>query len=89
MTSRLLRHTAAIMRAHNVLRNSYDSITVEMNHCSIRRVRFALLYIEYSFEKILKFLPYSRSVGSWMSYTQDAYMSHGTEYNRHAQHCNV
>jgi hypothetical protein len=24
-----------------------------------------------------------------MSYTQDVYMSHGTEYNRHAQHCNV
>jgi hypothetical protein len=24
-----------------------------------------------------------------MSYTQDVYMSHGTEYNRHAQHSNV
>jgi hypothetical protein len=24
-----------------------------------------------------------------MSYTQDVYMSHGTKYNRHAQHCNV
>jgi hypothetical protein len=24
-----------------------------------------------------------------MSYTQDIYMSHGTEYNRHAQHCNA
>jgi hypothetical protein len=24
-----------------------------------------------------------------MSYTQDVYMSHGTEYNRHPQHCNV
>jgi hypothetical protein len=24
-----------------------------------------------------------------MSYTQDIYMSRGTEYNRHAQHCNV
>jgi hypothetical protein len=24
-----------------------------------------------------------------MSYTQDVYMSHSTEYNRHAQHCNV
>jgi hypothetical protein len=24
-----------------------------------------------------------------MSYTQDVYMSHGTEYNRHAQYCNV
>jgi hypothetical protein len=24
-----------------------------------------------------------------MSYTQDVYMSHGIEYNRHAQHCNV
>jgi hypothetical protein len=24
-----------------------------------------------------------------ISYTQDVYMSHGTEYNRHAQHCNV
>jgi hypothetical protein len=28
MTSRLLRHTAAAMRAHNVLCNSYNSITV-------------------------------------------------------------
>jgi hypothetical protein len=45
MTSRLLRHTAAAMRAHNVLCNSYDNITVEMNRCSFRRVRFALLYI--------------------------------------------
>jgi hypothetical protein len=24
-----------------------------------------------------------------MSYTQDVHMSHGTEYNRHVQHCNV
>jgi hypothetical protein len=24
-----------------------------------------------------------------MSYTQDVYMSHGTEYNRNTQHCNV
>jgi hypothetical protein len=24
-----------------------------------------------------------------MSYIQDVYMSHGTEYNRHAQYCNV
>jgi hypothetical protein len=24
-----------------------------------------------------------------MSYTQDVYMSHGTEYNRRTQHCNV
>jgi hypothetical protein len=45
MTSRLLRHTAAAMRAHNVLCNSYNSITVEMNCCSFRSVRFALLYI--------------------------------------------
>jgi hypothetical protein len=28
-----------------VLCNSYNSITVEMNRCSFRRVRFALLYI--------------------------------------------
>jgi hypothetical protein len=33
------------MRAHNVLCNSYNSITVEMNRCSFRRVRFALLYV--------------------------------------------
>jgi hypothetical protein len=39
------RHAAAAMRAHNVLCNSYNSITVEMNRCSFRRVRFALLYI--------------------------------------------
>jgi hypothetical protein len=45
MTSRLLRHTAAAMRKHNVLCNSYNSITVEMNRYSFRRVRFALLYI--------------------------------------------
>jgi hypothetical protein len=31
-----LRHTAAAMRARNVLCNS---LTVEMNHCSFRRVR--------------------------------------------------
>jgi hypothetical protein len=24
-----------------------------------------------------------------MSYTQDVYMSYSTEYNRHAQHCNI
>jgi hypothetical protein len=29
MTSRLLRHTAAAIRAHNVLCNGYNSITVE------------------------------------------------------------
>jgi hypothetical protein len=34
-----LRHTAAAMRAHNVLCNSYNSITVEMNCCSFHRVR--------------------------------------------------
>jgi hypothetical protein len=59
MTSRLLRHTAAVMRAHNVLCNSYNIrpllcaritcyvtvITLEINHCSFRHVRFALLYI--------------------------------------------
>jgi hypothetical protein len=59
MTSRLLCHTAAAVRAHNVLCNSYNTrpllcaritcyvtvITVEINHCSFRRVRFALLYI--------------------------------------------
>jgi hypothetical protein len=39
------RHAAAAMRAHNVLCNSYNSITVEMNRCSFRRVRFVLLYI--------------------------------------------
>jgi hypothetical protein len=58
-TSRLLRNTAADMRAHNVLCNSYNTwpllcaritchvtvITVEINHCSFRRVRFTLLYI--------------------------------------------
>jgi hypothetical protein len=59
MTSRLLGNTAAAMLAHNVLCNSYNTrplicaritcyvtvITVEINHCSFRRVRFALLYI--------------------------------------------
>jgi hypothetical protein len=59
MTSRLLLHTAAAKRTHNMLRNSYNTrpllcvritcyvtvITVERNHCSFRRVRFALLYI--------------------------------------------
>jgi hypothetical protein len=59
MTSRLLRNTVAAMRAHNVLCKSYNTrpllwaritcyvtvITVEINHCSFRRVRFALLYI--------------------------------------------
>jgi hypothetical protein len=59
MTSRLLRHTAVARRAHNVLCNSYNTrsllcaritcyvtvITVDTNHCSFRRVRFALLYI--------------------------------------------
>jgi hypothetical protein len=40
-----LRHTAAPMREHNVLCNSYNNITVEMNRCSFRLVRFALLYI--------------------------------------------
>jgi hypothetical protein len=58
MTSGLLRNTAAAMRAHNVLCNSYKTqpllcaritcyvtvIRVEINHCSFRRVRFALLY---------------------------------------------
>jgi hypothetical protein len=39
------RHAAAAMRAHNVLCNSYNSITVGINHCSFRRVRFVLLYI--------------------------------------------
>jgi hypothetical protein len=35
------------MRAHNVLCNSYyvTVITVEMNRCSFRSVRFALLHI--------------------------------------------
>jgi hypothetical protein len=32
-------------------------------------------------EKSLQFLPYGRSIGSFMSYTQDVYMSHGTEYD--------
>jgi hypothetical protein len=54
MTSSLLGHTAAAVRAHNVLCNSYNTrpllcaritcyvtvITVEINHCSFRRVRF-------------------------------------------------
>jgi hypothetical protein len=31
------------------------------------------------FLKRLQFLPYGRSIGSLMSYTQDVYMSHGTE----------
>jgi hypothetical protein len=39
------RHAAADMHTHNVLRNSYNRITVEMNLCSFRSVRFALLYI--------------------------------------------
>jgi hypothetical protein len=39
------RHAAAAMRTHNVLCNSYNSMTVEMNRCSSRRVRFALLCI--------------------------------------------
>jgi hypothetical protein len=39
------RHAAAAMRAYNVLCNSYNRITVEMNYCSFRSVRFALLYI--------------------------------------------
>jgi hypothetical protein len=30
--------------------------------------------------KKIQFLLYGRSIGSWMSYTQDVYMSHGTEY---------
>jgi hypothetical protein len=36
---------------------------------------------------ILQFLPYGRSIGSWVSYTQDVYMSHGTEYV-HDESCN-
>jgi hypothetical protein len=41
------RHAPAGMRAHNVLCNSYEynRITVEINLCSFRSVRFALLYI--------------------------------------------
>jgi hypothetical protein len=55
MTSRLLCHTAAAMRAHNMLCNSYNTrpllcarityyvtvIIVEINYCSFRRVHFA------------------------------------------------
>jgi hypothetical protein len=47
------------------------------------------MLLESKRKKELQFLPYGRSIGSWISYTQDLYMSHGTEYNRHAQHCNV
>jgi hypothetical protein len=59
MMSRFLRYTVAAVRAHNVLCNSYNTrpllcaritcyvtvITVEVNHCSFRRICFALLYI--------------------------------------------
>jgi hypothetical protein len=55
MTSRLLRHTAAAMRAHNVLCKSYNTTTVEMNRCSFRRVRFALLYIVTRSKKCYNF----------------------------------
>jgi hypothetical protein len=61
MTSRLLRHTAVAMRAHNVLCNSYNTrpllcaritcyvtvITVEINHCSFHRVRFYAYRLYY------------------------------------------
>jgi hypothetical protein len=30
--------------------------------------------------KEIQFLPYGGSIASWISYTQDVYMSHGTEY---------
>jgi hypothetical protein len=33
-----------------------------------------------AFKTKIQFLPYGRSIGSWMSYTQDVYMSHVTEY---------
>jgi hypothetical protein len=38
MTSRLLHHTAAAMRVHNMLCNSYNSITVVTSHgrCYVR-----------------------------------------------------
>jgi hypothetical protein len=29
----------------------------------------------------LQFLPYGRSIGSWICLTQNVYMSHGTEYD--------
>jgi hypothetical protein len=53
MTSRVLRHTAAAMRAHNLLQGTAAAMrwhnvlqgTVEINRCSFPRVRFALLYI--------------------------------------------
>jgi hypothetical protein len=76
MTSRLLRHTAAAMRAHNVLCNSYNSITVEMNRCSFCRVRFALSYIVTHSKKMLQFLPYGRSIGSWICLTHKTYTCH-------------
>jgi hypothetical protein len=46
------RHAAAAMRAHNVLCNNYNRITVEMDRCSFRRVRIALLYIVTRSKKI-------------------------------------
>jgi hypothetical protein len=31
-------------------------------------------------KKVLQFLPYGRSIGSWMSYTQDVFLVHVTRY---------
>jgi hypothetical protein len=50
MTSRVLRHTAAAMRAHKLLQGTVGRL--RLTRCSFPRVRFALLYIFTGSKKI-------------------------------------
>jgi hypothetical protein len=75
MTSHLLYHTAAAMRTHNVLCNSYNTrpplcaciscyvtvTTVEINRCSFRRM-FCVVVHTYLFENCMAYFHSSKLV---------------------------
>jgi hypothetical protein len=57
---------------------------LELQRWLIALIESILLYGSETWklrEYNLQFLPYGRSIGPWMSYTQDVYISHGTEYD--------
>jgi hypothetical protein len=57
-------------------------VEVEINYCP-------KIFIKIGMEKDTVSALWQKHRIMDMSYTQDVYMSHGTEYNRHAQHCTL
>jgi hypothetical protein len=63
---------------HVLLTATFRDWTCNKSHVN---VTIRINYKRENHEKSLQFLPYGRSIGSWICLTHKTYTSHGTEYD--------